>query len=127
MLSDLFTKTELPLVEVTKQNLLYSMHSNLLLKFVWLFLQLTNGWCFPSMVMALTSYIEQFAGRLAQAARHVEKQKASITDDWTVFTTCLNLIQAAGEEYNTHAVHLVSSSSFRIQTCTHPADRDKEY
>ncbi|KAK4312456.1 hypothetical protein Pmani_016142 [Petrolisthes manimaculis] len=60
-------------------------------------LQLTNGWCFPSMVAALTSYIEQFAGRLAQAARHVEKQKASITDDWTVFTTCLNLIQAAGE------------------------------
>lgn len=47
--------------------------------------------------MALTTYVEQCTARLAQAARHVQKQKASIIDDWTVFTTCLNLIQAAGK------------------------------
>ncbi|KAG7170047.1 Conserved oligomeric Golgi complex subunit 7-like [Homarus americanus] len=60
-------------------------------------LQLTSGWTFPALTAALTTYIEQFTSRLTQAARHVEKQKASITDDWTVFTTCLNLMQAAGE------------------------------
>ncbi|XP_071513541.1 conserved oligomeric Golgi complex subunit 7 [Panulirus ornatus] len=59
--------------------------------------QLTGGWTFPALIAALATYIEQFTSRLAQAARHIEKQKASITDDWTVFTTCLNLIQAAGE------------------------------
>ncbi|ROT76415.1 putative conserved oligomeric Golgi complex subunit 7 [Penaeus vannamei] len=60
-------------------------------------LQLTNGWTFPSLVFALATYIEQFTSRLAQTVRHVEKQKTSIEDDWNVFTTCLNLIQAAGE------------------------------
>lgn len=60
-------------------------------------IQLSNGWGFPGLVMALTTYVEQCTARLAQAARHVQKQKASIIDDWTVFTTCLNLIQAAGE------------------------------
>ncbi|XP_064095450.1 conserved oligomeric Golgi complex subunit 7-like [Macrobrachium nipponense] len=60
-------------------------------------LQLTNGWSFPDLTGALVIYLEQFTSRLAQTARYVEKQKASITDDWTVFTTCLNLIQAAGE------------------------------
>ncbi|XP_050730840.1 conserved oligomeric Golgi complex subunit 7-like isoform X3 [Eriocheir sinensis] len=60
-------------------------------------IQLSNGWSFPSLVLALSSYIEQCTARLAQAARHVQKQKSSIIDDWTVFTICLNLIQAAGE------------------------------
>ncbi|KAK7066855.1 Golgi transport complex subunit 7 [Halocaridina rubra] len=60
-------------------------------------LKLTNGWSFPALVRALATYLEQFTSRLSHAARNVEKQKASITDDWTVFTTCLNLIQAAGE------------------------------
>lgn len=59
--------------------------------------QLTNGWTFPSLVFALATYIEQFTSRLAQTVRHVEKQKTSIEDDWNVFTTCLNLIQAAGK------------------------------
>ncbi|MPC33332.1 Conserved oligomeric Golgi complex subunit 7 [Portunus trituberculatus] len=45
--------------------------------------QLSNGWGFPGLVMALTTYIEQCTARLAQAARHVQKQKASIIDDWT--------------------------------------------
>ncbi|KAG0722919.1 Conserved oligomeric Golgi complex subunit 7 [Chionoecetes opilio] len=48
--------------------------------------------------MALTTYIEQCTARLTQAARHVQKQKTSIIDDWTVFTTCLSLIQAAEED-----------------------------
>lgn len=60
-------------------------------------IQLSNGWGFPGLAMAITSYIEQCTARLAQAARHVQKQKTTIVDDWTVFTTCLNLIQAAGE------------------------------
>ncbi|KAK8754311.1 hypothetical protein OTU49_015547 [Cherax quadricarinatus] len=60
-------------------------------------LQLTSGWSFPALIAALATYVEQFTSRLTHAARHIEKQKASITDDWTVFTTCLNLMQAAGE------------------------------
>ncbi|CAL4066157.1 unnamed protein product, partial [Meganyctiphanes norvegica] len=59
--------------------------------------QLTNGWSFPALLKALTTYVEQFVSRLNQAVRHVEQNKANITDDWTVFTTCLNLIHAAGE------------------------------
>lgn len=63
---------------------------------VLVYMQLSNGWSFPGLVLALSTYVEQCTARLAQAARHVQKQKSSIIDDWTVFTTCLNLIQAAG-------------------------------
>ena len=62
-------------------------------------LQLSSGICFPAVVKAVTTYIENFNDRLAQVARHVEQQTTSLEDDWTVFSTCLSLIQASGNNY----------------------------
>ena len=63
----------------------------------YIYFQLSEGLLFPSLKDAITTYVEEFCTRLSQACRHVEQQKAAITDDWTVFTSCLNLIHASGK------------------------------
>ncbi|KAB7495308.1 Conserved oligomeric Golgi complex subunit 7 [Armadillidium nasatum] len=60
-------------------------------------IQLSHGYIFPSLIQALNTYLENYGEKFSQIMRHVEQQSGSIQDDWTIFNSCLYLIQTSGE------------------------------